>query len=171
MANGNPSTAPYRRISPGHSSPISNDSTVPVTAPTATSTPIACDQRRASRNAVSSRRRNPMNSASNTTDGSATPRHARLIWNPSGVAICARAAPLSDWGASSEDPGPGKRLGRASSALPASCRGAAGGSGSVAGGHEPVDEVEGGLGDLAPAVVDGEGVAPVGDLHDLGYGG
>ena len=27
--NGNPSTAPYWRISPGHSRPISNDSTVP----------------------------------------------------------------------------------------------------------------------------------------------
>src|SRR4029077_4774700 len=47
--NGIPNTAPYWRISPGHSRPISNDSTVPVTAPTAISTPMACDQRRASR--------------------------------------------------------------------------------------------------------------------------
>ena len=38
MANGNPSTAPYWRISPGQSSPISKESTVPVTAPTAMST-------------------------------------------------------------------------------------------------------------------------------------
>src|SRR5215472_244940 len=69
--NGSPSTAPYRRISPGHSRPISNDSTVPVTAPTAIRTPIACDHRRARR--------------------SATPRHARMMWNPSVVAIWARA--------------------------------------------------------------------------------
>src|SRR6516165_9995438 len=41
----------------------------------------------------------------------------------------------------------------------------------VAGGHEPVDEVECRLGDLAPAMVDREGVAPVGNLHDLGHGG
>src|ERR1700733_16108893 len=38
-ANGNPSTDPDWRISPGQSRPISNDSTVPVTAPTAMSTP------------------------------------------------------------------------------------------------------------------------------------
>src|SRR6187200_93669 len=36
---------------------------------------------------------------------------------------------------------------------------------------EPLDEVEGGLGDLAPAVIDGEGVAAVRHLHDLRYGG
>ena len=93
--NGNPSTAPYWRISPGHSKPISNDSTVPVTAPTATSTPIACDQWRASRIAVSSCRRRPMNSASSTIVGSAMPRQARMIWNPSVVAICARAGTTS----------------------------------------------------------------------------
>ncbi len=85
--NGNPSTAPYWRISPGHSRPISNDSTVPVTAPTATSTPIACDQRRASVMATSSRRRRPMNSASSTIVGSAIPRLARMMWNPRVVAI------------------------------------------------------------------------------------
>ena len=93
--NGNPSTAPYWRISPGHSRPISNDSTVPVTAPTATSTPIACDQRRASVIATSSCRRSPMNSASSTIVGSAIPRQARMMWNPSVVAICARAGTTS----------------------------------------------------------------------------
>ena len=93
--NGNPSTAPYCRISPGHNRPISNDSTVPVTAPTAISTPIACDQRRASRIAVSSWRRRPMNSASSTIDGSAIPRHAKMMWNPSVAAICARAGTTS----------------------------------------------------------------------------
>src|SRR5215472_587900 len=89
--NGSPSTAPYRRISPGHSRPISNDSTVPVTAPTAIRTPIACDHRRARRSATSSDRRSPMNSAISTTVGSAIPRHARMMWNPSVVAIWARA--------------------------------------------------------------------------------
>jgi hypothetical protein len=34
--------------------------------------------------------------------------------------------------------------------------------------HEPLDEVEGGVGDLAPAAVDGQGVSAVGDLDDLG---
>jgi len=68
---------------------------VPVTAPTATSTPIAWDQRRASRIATSSPRRNPMNSASSTIDGSAIPRQARMMWNPSVAAICARAGTTS----------------------------------------------------------------------------
>ena len=77
--NGSPSTAPYLRIRPGHSSPISNDSTVPVTAPTATSTPIACDQRRASTMATWSGRRSPMNSAISTMVGSAIPRQARMM--------------------------------------------------------------------------------------------
>jgi hypothetical protein len=77
--NGRPSTAPYWRIRPGHNRPISNDSTVPLTAPTATSTPITCDQRRASSIAVWSFRRSPINSASSTKDGRATPRQARMM--------------------------------------------------------------------------------------------
>src|ERR1700722_2597910 len=91
IPNGRPRTAPYWRISPGHSRPISNDSTVPVTAPTATSTPITCDQRRASFIAMGSGRRSPMNSAISTIVGSAMPRQARMMWKPSVVAICARA--------------------------------------------------------------------------------
>ncbi len=35
--NGMPIADPYVPISPGHSRPMSNDSTVPLTAPTATS--------------------------------------------------------------------------------------------------------------------------------------
>jgi hypothetical protein len=81
-----PSTDPYRRISPGHSRPISNDSTVPVTAPTAISTAMACDQRRASRIAVWLPRRSPVNSASSTNDGSAIPKQVKMMWNPSVVA-------------------------------------------------------------------------------------
>jgi hypothetical protein len=76
---GNPSTAPYLRISPGHSSPISNDNTVPVTAPTAMSTAIACDQRRARVIATGLDRRRPMNSASSTIVGNAMPRAARMM--------------------------------------------------------------------------------------------
>ena len=87
IPNGSPSTAPYWRISPGHSRPISNDSTVPVTAPTATSTPIACDQRRASTSATSLERRRPMNSASSTNVGNAIPKQAKMMWNPRVVAI------------------------------------------------------------------------------------
>jgi hypothetical protein len=95
MPNGRPSTAPYLRISPGQSRPISNESTVPVTAPTATSTPMACDQRRASSMATPSLRRSPMNSASSTIVGSAMPRQARMMWKPSVVAIWARAGTTS----------------------------------------------------------------------------
>src|SRR5262245_25388778 len=36
---------------------------------------------------------------------------------------------------------------------------------------EPLDEVERRLGNLAPAMVDREGVAPVSDLHNLRHGG
>ena len=43
--NGSPYAAPYLPIRPGQSSPISNDSTVPDTAPTANSTAATCDQR------------------------------------------------------------------------------------------------------------------------------
>jgi hypothetical protein len=51
-ANGIPKAAPYRPISPGHSSPSSKESTVPETAPTANSTPATIDHRRASSIAV-----------------------------------------------------------------------------------------------------------------------
>ena len=78
-ANGRPITGPYRRINPGHNRPISNDSTVPVTAPTATRTPMACDQRRASFIATMSERFRPMYSAISTIVGSAIPKHARMM--------------------------------------------------------------------------------------------
>ena len=35
--------------------------------------------------------------------------------------------------------------------------------------HEALDEFEGLVGDVAPAVVDGERVAPAGDLSNLGH--
>src|ERR1700748_230834 len=37
------------------------------------------------------------------------------------------------------------------------------------GGDEPLDELQGGIGDFPPAVVDREGMASVGDLDDLGH--
>ena len=45
--NGKPYTSPKGRISPGQRMPISNDSSVPDTAPAANSTPITFDQVRA----------------------------------------------------------------------------------------------------------------------------
>ena len=58
-ANGMPYAAPKVPMSRGHSSPSSNDSTVPETAPTANRTAATCDHRRASSSAVSSPRRSP----------------------------------------------------------------------------------------------------------------
>ena len=89
--NGSPIAAPYRPIRPGHSRPISYDSTVPDTAPTATSTAITLDQRRASSIATGSLRLMPIHSAVIVTAANATPKHARMMWNPSDDPICDRA--------------------------------------------------------------------------------
>ena len=59
IANSTPNTAPNRPVNPGQRSPNSNESTVPVTAPTANVTATAFDQRCASRNASASSRRRP----------------------------------------------------------------------------------------------------------------
>src|SRR6202021_2186448 len=80
--NGRPIAAPYRPIRPGQSRPISYDRTVPDTAPTATSTAITFDQRRASSIATGSRRLMPIHSAVMVTAANATPKQARMIWNP-----------------------------------------------------------------------------------------
>ena len=58
-ANGMPYAAPNRSISRGHSSPISNDSTVPDTAPTANSTAATFDHRLARTSESPSSRRMP----------------------------------------------------------------------------------------------------------------
>ena len=89
--NGSPIAAPYRPIRPGQSRPISYDSTVPDTAPTATSTAITFDQRRASSIATGSLRLMPIHSAVMVTAANATPKHARMMWNPSDDPICDRA--------------------------------------------------------------------------------
>ena len=89
--NGSPIAAPYRPIRPGQSRPISYDSTVPDTAPTATSTAITLDHRRASSIATGSLRLMPIHSAVIVTAANATPKHARMMWNPSDDPICDRA--------------------------------------------------------------------------------
>ena len=60
IAKGSPKTSPYLPVSPGHSSPISKESTVPEAAPTAKVRPAACDQRRARVSATESLWRNPL---------------------------------------------------------------------------------------------------------------
>ena len=59
IANSTPKTSPKRPVNSGHSRPNSNDSTVPVTAPTANVTATTFDQRRASSSASSSPLRRP----------------------------------------------------------------------------------------------------------------
>src|SRR4051794_11782177 len=86
-----PYAAPNRPISPGHSSPSSNERTVPETAPTANSTAATCDHRRASRRATSSPRRMPRYSAISISTVNAIPNGTRMMWKPSVNAICSRA--------------------------------------------------------------------------------
>src|SRR5215472_10286962 len=86
--NGQPIAAPNRPIRPGHNRPISYDSTVPDTAPTATSTAIIFDQRRASSSAAASPRLMPIHSAVMVMAANAMPKHARMMWNPSDDPIC-----------------------------------------------------------------------------------
>jgi hypothetical protein len=59
IAKSTPKTSPKRPVNAGHSSPNSNEMTVPVTAPTANVTATTFDQRRASTNASASFLRNP----------------------------------------------------------------------------------------------------------------
>ena len=91
IENGKPMAAPNRPIRPGHSRPISYDSTVPDTAPTATSTAMTFDHRCASSIAAASRRLMPIHSAIRVTAANAMPKHARMMWKPSDDPICDRA--------------------------------------------------------------------------------
>ena len=59
IANRTPNTSPKRPVNSGHSRPNSNDSTVPVTAPTANVTAATFDHRSASRSATGSFWRRP----------------------------------------------------------------------------------------------------------------
>src|SRR5215469_13958463 len=95
IENGKPIAAPNRPIRPGHSRPISYDSTVPDTAPTATSTAMTFDQRRASSSAAASLRLMPIHSAVSATAANATPKQARMMWNPCDDPIWDRAGTAS----------------------------------------------------------------------------
>ncbi len=90
-AKATPKTPAKRLMKPGQSSPISNDRTVPVTAPTANSTANAVDQRPASRSAASSPFRKPHQFAATVIAGKAIPIAARMMWKPRVKAICSRA--------------------------------------------------------------------------------
>src|SRR5690349_7903240 len=76
----------------GHSSPNSNDSTVPLTAPTANSTANALHHRRA----ISYQTRSPVrmkrSSMNRSSHGRPMPKTANTMWKPSENAICSRAA-------------------------------------------------------------------------------
>src|SRR3954452_18022106 len=113
IAKRTPNTFPKRPVNSGHSRPNSNESTVPVTAPTANVTATTWDQRRASSSASSSLRRSPCQLAISMSAGNATPSEARTIWNPSVNAIWLRAASsvVAMGSGGAQDLGPG--LGRA----------------------------------------------------------
>ena len=65
---------------------------MPVTAPTAKVTAMTFDHRRASRIASASSRRTPIQFATRTIIGNATPMQAKGMWKASVKAICSRAA-------------------------------------------------------------------------------
>ena len=91
-----PKASPKRSMNSGHSRPISNERTVPVTAPTANVTATTFDQRPASSIASASPCLRPRYSAISMIAGKATPMLARTMWNPSVNAIWLRAASRSD---------------------------------------------------------------------------
>jgi hypothetical protein len=96
IANGTPKTSPKRLMNRGHRSPSSNDSTVPVTAPTAKVTAATFDHRCASTRQSSSPPRRPRQFAMSMIAGKATPRLARMMWKPSVIAIWLRAGSSCD---------------------------------------------------------------------------
>jgi hypothetical protein len=118
----------------------------------------------------------------NPVSGAQVKHEAALVrWTYGQLALALTVSP----GTSSERaPGPRRKTGRTSlvsvtdapllmrpgfaEALRAFCKASSPRSDRLG---EPLDEVECRLGDLAPAVVDREGVAPVGDLRDLRDGG
>jgi hypothetical protein len=71
--------------------PISNDSSVPDTAPAANSTPIALDHVRARLRRSALPRLCARHSVNTTIAGKATPKHEKMMCQPSDSAICMRA--------------------------------------------------------------------------------
>src|SRR3954453_17154248 len=92
MAKSTPKTWPKRPVNAGHSSPNSNESTVPVMAPTAKVTATTFDQRCARLSASWSPWRRPRYLAISISAGNATPTDARMMWKASVNAIWLRAA-------------------------------------------------------------------------------
>jgi hypothetical protein len=76
----------------GHSRPNSNDSTVPLTAPTANSTANALHHRRARSYQTRSPVRIQRSSMNSSSHGRPIPKTAKMMWKPSENAICSRAA-------------------------------------------------------------------------------
>src|SRR5262245_37991449 len=93
--NGIPIIGPAQRMNSGQSSPNSNDSTVPETAPTANRIAVPLAQWRVSAIRAASPVRNQRISAITIIRGIAIPATAKTIWNASEIAICERAASKS----------------------------------------------------------------------------
>ena len=89
--NGKPYTSPNGAIRPGQRMPISNDSSVPDTAPAANSTPIALAQVWARSRSIGLPRLWARHSVNTTIVGNAIPKHENTMCQPSDSAICIRA--------------------------------------------------------------------------------
>src|SRR6266568_9506722 len=74
-AKATPETSPNAAMKAGHSSPSSNDSTVPVTTPAANSAIITLDQRRAMVRYSGSPVRTYRHSVNTTNEGNAIAKH------------------------------------------------------------------------------------------------
>jgi len=109
-AKAAPIIGPANSMNRGQSSPISNESAVPETAPTAKRMAAAFAHFRASARYSGRRVRSHSPSAATISSGSPTPSAANTMWNASENAICARAASRPSIPPSSRrppvDPGP-----------------------------------------------------------------
>jgi len=89
---GIPMIAPAYAMKAGQSSPSSNESTVPLTAPTAKRIAVPLLHRLVRSSQTGSRVRSHCRSESTISNGIPIPRTAKMMWNPSDIAIWARAA-------------------------------------------------------------------------------
>jgi hypothetical protein len=93
---GMPMIAPAYSMKAGQRSPSSNESTVPLTAPTAKRIAVPLLQRFARSSQTGSRVRIHLRSASTMSAGMPIPITAKMMWKASDMAICDRAASRSD---------------------------------------------------------------------------
>jgi hypothetical protein len=89
--NGSPTSGPACSMKAGNKRPSSKESTVPLTAPTAKNTAVPFAQRFASLRYSASPVRSQSTSAMTINKGIAIPTEAKMMWNASEYAICARA--------------------------------------------------------------------------------